>query len=279
TESEALEVTAIHSVAGLLPRDRPLAAGRPFRAPHHTVSDAGLIGGGNPPRPGEVSLAHRGVLFLDELLEFRRHVTEALRQPLEDGRVVIARAGHAIQFPARFALVGAMNPCPCGYASDVSRPCQCAEADIARYRARLSGPVADRIDMHVFVGSVPLHALSSGGSAERSAIVRERVERARAIQRARFAKVSGVDANAHAPVRVLESAAALAPAAQTLLSRAAERLGVSARGYHRVIRVARTIADLDGAAGVEEPHIAEALRYRPTVPRAQLGAVAVAGTG
>ncbi len=275
TESEALEVTAIHSVAGLLPRDRPLFSGRPFRAPHHTVSDAGLIGGGNPPRPGEVSLAHRGVLFLDELLEFRRHVTEALRQPLEDGRVVIARAGHAIQFPARFALIAAMNPCPCGYASDSSRPCQCAESDVSRYRARLSGPVADRIDMHVFVGSVPLRALAGDARAERSAAVRERVERARGIQRARFATLSGVDANAHAPVRVLESAAVLAPAARTLLARAAERLGVSARGYHRIIRVARTIADLDGAAGVDEPHVAEALRYRPAAPRPMSAAIAM----
>ncbi|MEP6692223.1 MAG: YifB family Mg chelatase-like AAA ATPase, partial [Gemmatimonadaceae bacterium] len=278
-EAEALEVTAVHSVAGLLPADRPLITERPFRAPHHTVSDAGLIGGGTPPRPGEVSLAHRGVLFLDELLEFRRHVTESLRQPLEDGRVVIARAGHTVVFPARFSLVAAMNPCPCGYAGDATRACYCPEGDVSRYRARISGPVTDRIDMHVFVGSVPLRALSSGGSAERSASVRARVEMARAAQRLRYARASpqwgSIAVNAHAPPRWLDASSALVPAARALLARAAERLALSARGYHRVLRVARTIADLDEAETVAEVHVAEALRYRPAPGGASAGVASI----
>ena len=262
SEEEALEVTAVHSVAGLLAPGRPLAASRPFRAPHHTISDAGLIGGGNPPRPGEVSLAHHGVLFLDELLEFRRHVVEALRQPMEDGRVVIARAACAVAFPARFTLVGAMNPCPCGNAGDPARACVCAAGDIQRYRARLSGPMADRIDLHVHVGALPPRALAASRSGECSAAIRERVERARAVQRSRYAAVRGVTCNTRAPARWLDDHGAIAPAARALVTTAAERLGLTARGYHRALRVARTIADLDGSACVEARHVAEALRYR-----------------
>jgi len=235
----------------------------PFRAPHHSISDAGLIGGGNPPRPGEVSLAHHGVLFLDELPEFRRHVIESLRQPMEDGRVVIARAGCAVAFPSRFTLVGAMNPCPCGNATEPSRVCLCAASDVARYRGRLSGPLADRIDMHVHVGAVPIATLGTRSAAESSAAVRERVERARATQRIRYARFRGVTCNTQVPGRWLDAHDHLDSAARALLAAAADRLGLTARGYHRVIKVARTIADLDGAEMVGVPHAAEALRYRP----------------
>jgi magnesium chelatase family protein len=263
TESEALDVTAIHSVAGVLAPGDPRVAARPFRAPHHTISDAGLIGGGNPPRPGEVSLAHHGILFLDELLEFRRHVVESLRQPMEDGRVVIARAAIAVAFPARFTLVGAMNPCPCGNAGDATRACVCAAADIARYRSRLSGPMRDRVDMHVPVGAVSLRALASGGDGEGSATIRERVERARARQLARYGDAEGVSVNAHVPARTLQLLGEISANARTLLAGAADRLALTARGYHRVLRVARTIADLDAARTVDAAHVAEALRYRP----------------
>ncbi|HET7564648.1 MAG TPA: YifB family Mg chelatase-like AAA ATPase [Gemmatimonadaceae bacterium] len=263
TEEEALEVTAIHSVAGLLPPGQPLVGVRPFRAPHHSISGAGLIGGGSAPRPGEVSLAHHGVLFLDELLEFSRHVVESLRQPMEDGRVVIARASTSIAFPARFTLVGAMNPCPCGNAGEPSRVCSCAASDIARYRARLSGPMADRVDLHVHVGAVPLRELSSPARAESSATIRARVEDARARQRARYARLAGVTCNAHASGRWLDAHGGLDRAARELLTAAAERVDLTARGYHRVVRVARTIADLDGVERVLAPHIAEALRFRP----------------
>lgn len=265
TEAEALEVTAIHSVAGLLPPGQPLVSARPFRAPHHSISGAGLIGGGSAPRPGEVSLAHHGVLFLDELLEFSRHVVEALRQPMEDGRVVIARAATTVAFPARFTLVGAMNPCPCGNAGEPSRVCSCAAGDIARYRARLSGPMADRVDLHVHVGAVPLRDLSSPMRAESSASIRARVEAARDRQRVRYAKLSGVSCNAHVSGRWLDAHGGLDRAARELLATAAERVSLTARGYHRVVRVARTIADLDGTECVLAPHIAEALRFRPAM--------------
>jgi magnesium chelatase family protein len=265
TEEESLEVTAIHSVAGLLPPGQPLVCRRPFRAPHHSISSAGLIGGGSIPRPGEVSLAHHGVLFLDEMLEFSRHVVEALRQPMEDGRVVIARAATTVAFPARVTLVGAMNPCPCGNAGEPSRVCSCAAGDIARYRARLSGPMADRIDLHVHVGAVPVRTLGAHSDAEPSAAVRERVARARERQRARYTRLAGVGCNAHVPGRWLDAHGGLECAARELLAGAAERLGLTARGYHRVVRVARTIADLDGVDAILANHVAEALRYRPAM--------------
>ncbi len=260
-EDEALEVIAIQSVAGVL-----TGGGwpeRPVRMPHHSVSAAGLIGGGSVPRPGEVSLAHHGVLFLDEMLEFPRHVLDAMRQPLEDGRVVIARAAGSITFPARFALVGAMNPCPCGRSGDPTGRCVCSTADVQRYRARLSGPLADRMDMHVAVGAVPVENLRARAPGEASSTVRDRVVAARRIQRQRYAEMHGVACNAHVSGRWLDAHSHIDRTARAMLVRAAERLSLSARGYHRVIKVARTIADLDASVAITEPAIAEALRYRP----------------
>lgn len=261
SEDETLEVTAIHSVAGLL-NGHPGVCERPFRAPHHSVSTAGLVGGGSIPRPGEVSLAHHGVLFLDELLEFPRRTLEALRQPLEDGRVTIARASSTISYPARFTLVAAMNACPCGHAGDPSRVCTCSEAEIQSYRARLSGPLMDRIDLHLTLLPVPLHQLGAAPAGESSATVRERVERARSGQRARF-RDSAVRCNAEADGRLFVRA--LDEESRTLLASAAQTLSLSARAYHRVAKVARTIADLEGMADISALHLAEALRYRPQI--------------
>ena len=261
-ESEALEVIAIHSVAGTLLDDASWPR-RPVRMPHHSVSAAGLIGGGSNPRPGEVSLAHHGVLFLDEMLEFPRHVLDALRQPLEDGRVVIARAATSVTFPARFALVGAMNPCPCGRAGDPTGRCVCSIADVVRYRARLSGPLADRIDMHVPVGAVPLGDLRRLGAGEPSSTIRQRVVDARRRQAVRYAGVRGVSCNAHVPGRWLDARTTVDSAARATLLQAAGALALSARGYHRVLKVARTIADLDSEPTITTAAVAEALRYRP----------------
>lgn len=264
TEAEALEVIAVHSVAGLLTPDRLVSARRPFRAPHHTTSVAGLIGGGSMPRPGEVSLAHHGVLFIDEMLEAPRHVLDALRQPMEDRRVTIARAAQAVTWPAHFTLVGATNPCPCGRAGDGDR-CRCSQSDIDRYRARLSGPLADRIDLHVHVGRVPINQLAreSTAAADHSDAVRARVVAARERQHARYAVLPGVTTNGSAPARWIERHGGLTPDARKLLLDAAERLRLSARAYHRVLRVARTIADLDGRDLLDAAAVAEALRFRP----------------
>ena len=263
TEEEALEVIAIHSVAGVLSRSNVSEGTRPFRAPHHSISSAGLIGGGSLPRPGEVSLAHHGVLFLDEMLEFPRHVLDGLRQPMEDAKVVIARAAQAVTFPARFTLIGASNPCPCGRAADPLGACSCSAADIERYNTRISGPLADRIDMHVTVGAVALRDLSAAGNGDSSPSIRSRVERARATQRKRFVRKPGVSCNAFAVGRWLDANTPIQAEARTLLQTAAERLALSARGYHRVLKVARTIADLDDVIEIAPAHIAEALRYRP----------------
>jgi magnesium chelatase family protein len=264
SEEEALEVIAVQSVAGLLTPDTPLPPPRPFRAPHHTISYAGLVGGGGRyPRPGEVSIAHLGVLFLDEIAEYSRRALEALRQPLEDGRVVITRAQRSVTYPARFTLVGAANPCPCGHAGDPSVPCRCSMRDVRRYRARLSGPLIDRIDMHVFVGAVPIRALGmSNANAESSATIRARVEAARAIQRRRY---GGVLANGQVSGRWLEANTRVDSDARAMLVRAASQLAFSARGYHRVLKVARTIADLTGEEAITPDAMAEALHYRPPV--------------
>jgi magnesium chelatase family protein len=269
SEEEALEVIAIHSVAGVLDSARLDEPARPFRAPHHTISAAGLIGGGSSPRPGEVSLAHHGVLFLDEMLEFPRSVLESLRQPMEDGRVVIARAAAAVAYPARFTLVGASNPCPCGQSGNGAVSCNCAPNDILRYLSKISGPLADRIDMHVRVAAVPLAELSGRPRGKSSAQIRECVERARAVQRHRYAKSAAGKCNAHVSGRVLNSDGHWTREARALLHSAAECLMLSARGYHRVIKVARTIADLDSEERIKPAHIAEALRYRPAAVRTE----------
>jgi magnesium chelatase family protein len=262
TEEEALEVVAVHSVAGLVAPGEVPSARRPFRAPHHTLSAAALIGGGNPPRPGEASLAHHGVLFLDEVQEMPRHVLDALRQPLEEGRVLIARATTSIAFPARFTLVAAMNPCPCGKAGSSDGSCICSAADIGRYRGKISGPLADRIDMTVFVPPVSLASLAQNSQGESSASVRARVEMARARQLLRYRNFVTVRCNAHVHGRWLEQHGELAREARDFLVAAAERLQLSARGFHRVLKVARTIADLEGAAAIERTHVAEAIHFR-----------------
>jgi magnesium chelatase family protein len=262
TLDEALETTRIHSVAGLLGTGRALVATRPFRAPHHTISDAGLVGGGPSPRPGEVSLAHHGVLFMDELPEFRRNVLEVLRQPLEDSEVVIARAGLTLAYPARFMLAAAMNPCPCGYHGDPSGRCACPPALVQRYLGRVSGPLLDRIDLHVEVPAVAYRELSDRRTGEHSEAIRERVSRARAVQEARFASTPGLFANAHMRPRELRLHCRVSAAGDALLRTAISRLGFSARAYHRVLKIARTIADLEGAAEVGTAHVAEAVQYR-----------------
>jgi len=262
TLEEALATTKIHSVAGVLPSHQALVAQRPFRAPHHTISDAGLIGGGSYPRPGEVSLAHHGVLFLDELPEFRKHVIEALRQPLEDHRITIARAAISLTYPTRFMLVAAMNPCPCGYFGDRRHDCVCSPLIIQRYRARVSGPLLDRLDIHVEVPPVAYDDLTGGGVGEPSDAIRERVERARAAQLARFQGQPDRFCNAHMQIRDQRRYCRVDARAEELLKMAVTRLGLSARAYHRILKVARTIADLEGAEAIDGRHIGEAVQYR-----------------
>ena len=261
TLEEAIAATKIHSVCGLLREGGALLRARPFRAPHHSISDAGLIGGGSVPRPGEVSLAHNGVLFLDELPEFKRHVLEALRQPLEEGLVTVARAASVLAFPARFTLVGAMNPCPCGHLTDPQKACRCSPGEIQRYRARVSGPLLDRIDLHVEVPPVRAPDLRAGAEAEPSAAIRKRVAAARQLQTQRFARAR-ITCNAHMTGRRIRRHCPLDGEGERLLEQAVTRLGLSARAYDRVLKVARTIADLEDAAAVALPHLAEAIQYR-----------------
>ncbi|MEQ1871879.1 MAG: YifB family Mg chelatase-like AAA ATPase [Vicinamibacterales bacterium] len=261
TFDEAIEVTSIHSVAGLIPAGAGLVSARPFRAPHHTISNIALIGGGTNPRPGEVSLAHHGVLFLDEMLEFQRGVLEVLRQPLEEGAVTIARAVRSVSFPARFVLVGAMNPCPCGFAGSPDRECRCTPVQIDRYHSRLSGPLRDRLDLAVEVPAVPPDVLGQTAEGESSSAVRARVIAARDRQRQRYADAN-VTANARLTPLLLGRHCRLDADSTRLLSTAVRRLGLSARGYERVRKVARTIADLAGADGVTAEHVAEALQFR-----------------
>ncbi len=258
---EAIETTKIHSICGLTDAERPFVIERPFRAPHHTISDVGLLGGSANPSPGEVSLAHHGVLFLDELPEFKRSTLEVLRQPLEDGRVVISRAAGTMTFPSLFMLVAAMNPCPCGYFGDPKRECRCSPAHVEKYRQRISGPLLDRIDIHVEAPAVEYRDLSSTERAEPSAAIRGRVEAARAIQRERF-KSARARCNAQMPHAGLKTHCKLDADSQEMLRHAMAELQLSARAYDRILKVSRTIADLAGAADIRADHLAEAIQYR-----------------
>ncbi len=259
--AESLETSRIYSAVGRLKADEPLLATRPFRSPHHTISDAGMVGGGSVPAPGEISLAHNGVLFLDELPEFNRRSLEALRQPLEEGRVTISRALTSTNFPASFVLVAAMNPCPCGFLGDAKRACKCSPMQIERYMSKVSGPLLDRIDMHIEVPSVPFHELASNADGTPSAVMREQVHKARAVQRKRF----GADnhrLNGRMNSRQLRRHCPLADESRALLKTAMEDLGLSARAHDRILRVARTIADLEPCADITAAHLSEAIGYR-----------------
>jgi magnesium chelatase family protein len=263
TLDEALDVTRIYSVADMLQGNKPLVQSRPFRAPHHTISQAGLVGGGSTPKPGEISMSHRGVLFIDEIVEMAPKTLEVLRQPIEDKIVTISRAQGSMTFPANFLLVGAMNPCPCGYFGDNTRACTCTPTMIARYQGRLSGPLLDRIDLHVDVPRVEYDKLMSDERAETSAAVRQRVESAREHQRKRFAGRAGLYANSDMGVSEIQQLCYLSPEAKQLLEISTKRMQLSARSYHRVIKLSRTIADLEDSRRIEVQHVAESLQYRP----------------
>lgn len=262
TREEALETTKIHSVAGKTGLTGGLMTRRPFRAPHHLTSQVALIGGGQTPHPGEVSLAHNGVLFLDELPEFGRNVLEVLRQPLEEKRVVVSRAKYSVEYPANFTLVAAMNPCPCGYYNHPTRECTCSSGAVHRYMSRISGPLMDRIDLHIEVTPVPPQELSLASGGERSAVIRERVIRAREIQAERFREAPGIHTNAMMNSALLRECCQLDASSSALLERAMERLSLSARAYDRILKVARTIADLAGREEISAADIAEAINYR-----------------
>ena len=260
--SEALETTKIHSVAGKLPRGSRLMTRRPFRAPHHTISPVALVGGGTNPMPGEISLAHNGVLFLDEFPEFSRQVLEVLRQPLEDRHISISRAKYSIDYPAGFMLVASMNPCPCGYYTHPTKRCECAPGAVTKYLNRISGPLLDRIDMQVEIQPVAFDDMASGSAGESSADIRSRVIAARNIQLQRFASEPGVHCNAQMNTRLLKTHAPLSTECLGILRRAMTRFDMSARAYDRIIRISRTIADLDGSAAITPAHISEAISYR-----------------
>ncbi|HET9418377.1 MAG TPA: YifB family Mg chelatase-like AAA ATPase, partial [Chthoniobacterales bacterium] len=263
TLAEAIETTKIHSIAGLLNGARSFVATRPFRSPHHTISDIGLLGGGTFPNPGEVSLAHNGVLFLDELPEFKRSALEVMRQPLEDGKVTVSRAAGSVTFPSELMLIAAMNPCPCGYFGDLKRECRCGPLQVQRYRQRISGPLLDRIDLHIEVPPVEYRDVSSQRIEESSSAIRERVGRARNIQQQRFAGVDGkTNCNARMTTRHLKQFCKLSQESQDLIRVAMNELNLSARAYDRILKVARTIADLDGKIDVLPEHVSEAIQYR-----------------
>jgi len=259
---EALEATKIHSIAGTLGSHCALIERRPFRSPHHTISDAGLLGGGAHPIPGEVSLAHHGVLFLDELPEFHRNVLEVLRQPLEDGMVTIARAAATVTFPCRFMLVAAMNPCPCGYFADTKRECRCSPTQVQNYRNKISGPLLDRIDIHVEVPAIQYNELTSLGKGEPSAAIRDRVTAARVTQHQRFQARRKLHSNSGMGAKDMQKHCRLDGEAQELLRMAITELNFSARAYDRILKVSRTIADLAGSEAIHSEHVSEAVQYR-----------------
>ncbi|MGA7915677.1 MAG: YifB family Mg chelatase-like AAA ATPase, partial [Candidatus Acidiferrales bacterium] len=259
---EAIETTRIHSVAGVLEDSRGLVGTRPYRSPHHTISDAGLIGGGAIPRPGEVSLGHNGVVFLDELPEFQRNVLEVMRQPLEEGSVTIARAALSLNFPARFMLAAAMNPCPCGFFGDGTRECHCSPVQIQRYVSKISGPLLDRIDIQIEVPAVKYKELRGNGDVESSASVRARVLRAREIQCVRYRGEKKLYANSQMPPKLIRKHCAISAEGEKVLESAIQRLGLSARAHDRILKVSRTIADLEGAESLLPKHLSEAIQYR-----------------
>ncbi|HPA11718.1 MAG TPA: YifB family Mg chelatase-like AAA ATPase [Bacteroidales bacterium] len=259
---EALETTKIHSVAGKMSRDSSLISIRPFRSPHHTISDVALVGGGGNPQPGEISLAHNGVLFLDELPEFKRTVLEVLRQPIEDRVITISRAKFTVDYPASFMLIAAMNPCPCGYYNHPDHECVCGPGVVQKYLNKISGPLLDRIDIHVEVVPVPFRELSEARSAEPSADVRQRVIKARQIQEKRYSKNKGIHCNAQITSKMLREICKIDSVGQELLKNAMEKLNLSARAYDRILKVSRTIADIDGSEKIKPEHLAEAIQYR-----------------
>jgi magnesium chelatase family protein len=258
---EAIETTRVYSVVGMLETDRSLITRRPFRSPHHTISDAGLIGGGHVPRPGEVSLAHNGVLFLDELPEFKKHVLEVLRQPLENGHVTISRAASTLTYPSDVMLLAAMNPCPCGYFTDENHACRCTPTQIQRYRSKISGPLLDRIDIHVEVPAVPHRDLTDTEASEPSSAIAARVAKARDIQARRFVRTK-IHSNARMGSRHIKTHCRIDAGSRKLMKTAIDTLGLSARAYHRVLKIARTIADLAGTPQIGTDHISEAIQYR-----------------
>ncbi|MHB8929229.1 MAG: YifB family Mg chelatase-like AAA ATPase, partial [Melioribacteraceae bacterium] len=262
TFEEALETTKIHSIAGILHKDQALITERPFRSPHHTISDAALIGGGTIPRPGEVSYAHHGVLFLDELPEFKKNVLEVLRQPLEDYKVTVSRSKMSLEFPANFMLAAAMNPCPCGFFTDPTKECTCNPMQIQKYMARISGPLLDRIDIHIEVPAVKFKELASSSTGEKSSEIRKRVISAREIQQVRFSGIKNIFKNADMASKEIRKFCKVDNQCEDLLKMAMTRLGLSARAYDRILKVSRTIADLDGTAEIKPQHISEAIQYR-----------------